>query len=416
LNEAVSVTAVSGDVCTVMKNGRTGYMDKADLSLTPVDASADDAVVEFAPKDMCVAVEAGKVYNSRGNVVGTLPKGTVVQASARKGSLVRITLDGRTGIMYESDLQDPAPAQADDAVTTIQPTTYYVSAAQADLYDAKGQAVLTLERNAKVTVSAYNATLMRVSVSGRNGYMYRADLSEAPVAEDGESAAPSEEALRPLGYGDSGAAVERMQRRLKELGFYNGSVGGSYMALTRSAVAGFQIAAGLTATGTADLTTLERLYADDAPAASDQDTSSPAAPARGTAIEMDWWTSDIQLIFAKGTVATITDVETGLAWREQRRGGSDHADCQPLTKADTAKMKQACGGSWSWTRRAVFVTINGINYAASMNCMPHGDGAISGNGFDGHHCIHFTNSRTAGTGKIDPLHQQAIAKALAARL
>lgn len=137
--------------------------------------------------------------------------------------------------------------------------------------------------------------------------------------------------------------------------------------------------------------------------------------AAGTAVEMDWWNSGIQNIFARGTVATVTDVATGIAWRVKRSGGTNHADVQPLTAADTAAMKKACG-SWSWTRRAIFVTINGVNYAASMNCMPHGSGSITDNNFNGHHCIHFTNSRTHGSNKVCSLHQAAIKKAASASL
>ena len=144
-------------------------------------------------------------------------------------------------------------------------------------------------------------------------------------------------------------------------------------------------------------------------------SSGTAVAAKGTAIEMDWWTSNIQTIFARGVTATITDVDTGLAWKEVRRGGTNHADVQPCTAADTANMKKACG-SWSWARRAIFVTINGVNYAASMNCMPHGSGAIKDNNFDGHHCIHFTNSRTHGSNKVCPLHQAAIKKAASTTL
>ena len=83
------------------------------------------------------------------------------------------------------------------------------------------------------------------------------------------------------------------------------------------------------------------------------------------------------------------------------------------TAADTAAMLKAYGGSWSWNRRAVFVTIDGVNYAASINGMPHGTGnSITDNNFDGHHCIHFTNSRTHGSNQVCPLHQAAIKKAV----
>ena len=89
---------------------------------------------------------------------------------------------------------------------------------------------------------------------------------------------------------------------------------------------------------------------------------------------------------------------------------------QPLTAEDTAALKMAYGGTWSWTRRPIFVTIDGVNYAASMNGMPHGGGSITSNNFKGHHCIHFTNSRTHGSNRVCQLHQAAIQLALQASL
>ena len=49
-----------------------------------------------------------------------------------------------------------------------------------------------------------------------------------------------------------------------------------------------------------------------------------------------------------------------------------------------------------------------------MNGMPHGSDSNKDNDVDGHHCIHFTNSRTHGTNVVCALHQAAIRKALAA--
>lgn len=208
-------------------------------------------------------------------------------------------------------------------------------------------------------------------------------------------------------YGDTGENIERIQRRLKALGYFDGNIGGNYLTKTQMAVEAFQEAAGLHINGACiDRTTYDMLMADDA--AFSEDTGNDG---QQYAQEMDWWTSDIQKIFAKGVTARITDVETRLSWNEQRRGGTNHADVQPLTKEDTAKLKKAYGGKWAWTRRAIWVTIDGHTYAASMNGMPHGGSSISGNGFDGHHCIHFTNSRTHGSNKICPNHQKAIKKA-----
>ena len=124
---------------------------------------------------------------------------------------------------------------------------------------------------------------------------------------------------------------------------------------------------------------------------------------------VDW--SEAKKIFALYAKATITDLETGLSFKVQRRGGSSHADVQPLTKADTATMKKIYGGEWSWNRRAIIVNVAGRRLAASMNGMPHGDGAIKDNDFPGHFCIHFQNSKTHGSKKVDPAHQEAVKRA-----
>lgn len=130
--------------------------------------------------------------------------------------------------------------------------------------------------------------------------------------------------------------------------------------------------------------------------------------------EADWWASDIQSVFARGVKATITDVNTGISWQEIRKGGTNHADVQPATAEDTAKLKKVYGGVWSWNRRAIWVTINGVTYAASMNGMPHGGDSIPDNDFNGHHCIHFTNSRTHSGNRLDADHQAMVQKALKA--
>ena len=164
-------------------------------------------------------------------------------------------------------------------------------------------------------------------------------------------------------------------------------------------------------TGIADSATQAALYAQNAP---DNKLDNRGETAPGKSKEMDWWTSGIQEIFARGKTATVTDVVTGLSWQVVRSGGTNHADVQPKTAQDTPLMKKAYGGTWSWNRRAIWVSIGGEKYAASMNGMPHGSDSIKDNDFDGHHCIHFTNSRTHGTNVVCALHQAAIRKALAA--
>jgi len=96
----------------------------------------------------------------------------------------------------------------------------------------------------------------------------------------------------------------------------------------------------------------------------------------------------------------------GISIRVQRRAGTSHADVQPLSAEDTEFMKNIYGGHWSWQRRAIIVQLdNGRMISASMHGMPHGQGAIKGNNFNGHFCIHFRDSTTHGSHKVDLAHQ-----------
>ncbi|MEW6524403.1 MAG: LysM peptidoglycan-binding domain-containing protein [Bacillota bacterium] len=127
---------------------------------------------------------------------------------------------------------------------------------------------------------------------------------------------------------------------------------------------------------------------------------------------------DVHRIFRVGTVARVTDVKTGLQFQIVRRGGTNHADCEPWTASDSAVMKRIWGG-WSWDRRAIVVEFDGYRIAASMHAMPHGGQGITNNQFPGHFCVHFLNSMTHGSSytasgipQKDPQHQAMVRAAV----
>lgn len=421
IHTKLRLTGVKGDICKVKRDGKTAYMMKSDLTDRKTDDSAESAETST---DVTVYVihDGATIYNRDGDAIGKSPLNTRLTCNGVKGDICRVEAGGKTAYMMKSDLSrkmagtvQPTSSPTAEAEQSVR-RTVYVAKDGAKVYNAKGKALGTLSANTVLTLTGTKGDICRVEADGRTGYMYSSDLSTEKQND------------YLLRTGDSGEDVKKVQQRLKALGYFAGSVDGDYQSMTKAAVEAFQTQAGLSADGDCGLKTLEALFSDDAPkmprtaelsaATSDGPTASgsSATPARGTAKAMDWWTSDIQKIFARGVTATITDVETGLAWREQRRGGTNHADVQPLTAADTAVLKKVYGGTWSWKRRAIFVTINGVNYAASMNGMPHGGGSISGNNFNGHHCIHFTNSRTHGSNKVCDLHQAAIQTAARADL
>lgn len=126
--------------------------------------------------------------------------------------------------------------------------------------------------------------------------------------------------------------------------------------------------------------------------------------------ELALW-PEVNSLFPYGEIARVTDVVTGRSFRIRRFYGHQHADVEPLTRQDAQVLKEIYGGHWSWERRAIVLEIRGRYFAASMNGQPHGQGAVSANGFDGHFCIHLLGSRTHGTRRFDFEHHRRIMEA-----
>ena len=97
-----------------------------------------------------------------------------------------------------------------------------------------------------------------------------------------------------------------------------------------------------------------------------------------------------------------------MTWKAKYINGTSHADVIPASESDYSKIKSFMG---SYVRRPVIVTIGGVKYAGSMYLVAHGDKDYCSY-FDGVVCIHFTGSKTHGSGNVDADHQAAIQRAL----
>lgn len=134
-----------------------------------------------------------------------------------------------------------------------------------------------------------------------------------------------------------------------------------------------------------------------------------ASRGRGNVEPIPW--EKVHNLFRIGSLAKVTDVETGLSFFIYRRGGHKHADCEPYSREDTAIMLAIYNGKWSWARRAVIVEFGSRRIAASLNGMPHGNCDIKENNFDGHFCLHFYGSRTHQSDRVDSEHQSKLMQA-----
>ena len=236
-----------------------------------------------------------------------------------------------------------------------------------------------------------------------------------PTTGGSDSDKPQEAVYTTLRLGSTGTAVYNLVSELKKQGFYTGELTSTYTTQVQNAVIAFQSAKGLTIDGIAGSQTQHALFGTVAPGTTDtSNLSFTFYPVE----KIDWYTGGIQQLWAKGANYKVYDVKTGIVWWAHRWSGAAHADIEPLTAADTARLCQIYGVNdaqeiWDnnlWHRRPCLVTIGNRTFACSLFGMPHNpDGdTIANNNMTGQICMHFTNSKGHDSGKIDTYHQQAI--------
>lgn len=251
-------------------------------------------------------------------------------------------------------------------------------------------------------------------------------------------------------------STKEIQAALKKLGYFTGTVDGITGSKTEAAIKKFQKDNKLTAKEVVPTATKTKLVVvkstsntvpkastlvvsvpkvstTTAPAPEQKTTSTAAASKSKSGVELlDWW-GQASKLFKIGNTATVTDIETGKSFKMVRTYGHNHADSEALTAKDSEMIKDIWGG-WSWTRRSVIVEVNGSRMAASMAAMPHAGlenkptntyvsqrsggfsrgmnlDKVKDNGMSGHVDIHFLNSKTHGTNKVDSKHQAMVKKA-----
>ncbi len=223
------------------------------------------------------------------------------------------------------------------------------------------------------TTQSEGYTWYNVRAAGVNGWIRGDMIRILTKAEAGSSTGGTTDkpvaTYRTLRKGMTGEDVTRLQNQLILLGLMPaGSANGVYNTQTELAVREYQKAEKLFVDGVAGQKTQDALYGTVAPDAPDGSST-----VEGTLYPVeivDWYTGDIQTVWAKGDVATITDVRTGLSFRVKRWSGGYHADVEPLTAADTAvmcriynvKSAQEISDKNLYQRRPLWVTLKGRRF------------------------------------------------------
>ncbi len=395
--ECVTVLSISGNWYKVRYGSFTGYVLKK-----YVDVS-NQSVIANAAKITALGDAPGALYpGDEGSDVKKLQKALKIL------NYYSLSVDGSYG----------------DGTSTA--VALYQQAENLEADGIAGKATITAifgscAKNADITVSGRDAdTASSSSSSSDSGSTTSSTTSSSSTANDKTVSSIEEIGSAPSASkeGDSGNKVVKLQQALELLGYYSGTIDGNYGAKTVAAVKRFQKNRDMKEDGIAGASTLRVLFgtsASSTKSTTKSSTSSSSTKKTYTTEVLDWFADNVSSVIPKKATFTIKDVRTGKTFTAKRWSGTNHLDAEPATAEDTATLKKIFGGAWSWNRRPILILYNGHVYAASMNGMPHGTTTIDNNDFEGHFCIHFKNSKTHGTEKVDDGHQKAVTVASKAK-
>lgn len=220
-----------------------------------------------------------------------------------------------------------------------------------------------------------------------------------------------------LKIGSKGSDVKELQKMLIQLGYLSGKADGIYGDNTADAVKAFQRASKLTADGVAGEKTLSKLESASNSASASSSTTTTTTTTTSTSsntkisassVQYASWYDTVKAVAKKYPYATVYDYSTGISWQIHIFSVGAHADYEPVTANDTAKMLKAFGGN-TWNPKAVWVKFsNGSVYLGSTHSMPHDVQHNKDNDFAGHSCLHFprTQAQVEAIGPYATKHQE----------
>ena len=237
-----------------------------------------------------------------------------------------------------------------------------------------------------------------------NEATYKVLFSVDAIPANGISAGGSTgtETYTNLQLGSTGNAVIRLQQMLSTLK-YSVNINGYFDEATYAAVLAFQKRNGLTPDGIAGVLTQTKLYSGSCVTGDtvlpEEETGSGSTGNGGgpavSQVKLLHWFNDIKPTIRSGQTVLVYEPASNSSFYLKLYSLGRHADSEPLTANDTAIMKAAWGGKFSWSEKPVYIRLpNGTWCIASMHSMPHLSGALDNNNFEGHLCVHFPRTMT----------------------
>ena len=222
-----------------------------------------------------------------------------------------------------------------------------------------------------------------------------------------------------IGMNYSGDDVVRVQIRLRDLCYFNFKPTGIYQSMTANAAKAFQLkhttddGVPMISDGTIGDQTMTILFrhgvsrADIAANIPIGTSQVKEGAVKGEA--MVW--SDVKAALSVGSSYLVTDYNTGSTFYLQYAGGENHAEMEVRDSQSSAAVREVFGGEFNFSKRAVTVTINGKQIAASLQGWPHGSDTIPSNDMNGHICLYFDGSLSHVGSLPDAEHQELVYRA-----
>ncbi len=278
-----------------------------------------------------------------------------------------------------------------------------VSSSSAKIYKSASSSSkhVSLKKGTQVTVTAVKGSWAKVKVSGKTGYMPTKYLSKTSSASKSTS---KKSTKRTAGYASTNTYVYRSassssaRRSIsKNTKVYVVGKSGSYYKV--------QNASG-SATGYIKASCVSKSKVATKKATAKKSSKSW----KSKVVKMNWFENG-KTVLRKGQYGYIYDIDTGVELKIKRMGGHYHADVEPATTADTAKLLRVAKGKFSWDSHAVILKAGGKYVACGINTKPHGDQTIRNNNYDGQFCLHMCGSWTHASSKENQNHQKSIERA-----
>lgn len=306
--DTVTILGATGSYYHVKFDGKTGYAQKKFID--GLDPSADEPFEESRtqqappaifsyPYDTLVlqTVKLRKKAEPEAEVICTLLEGSAVEVLSRTGSgFAKVKYEGKTGYVVETHINlADIPVSVDGTAATPEPgTEKYVELKNGDKGTAVSALQSALAELGYMDESGVDGKFGPATETALKAFQKRNGYTQNGVASAGlqmklyegtpkdtrgyrqyvKTVAPVPGAL--IREKSKGEAVTRLQTRLKELGYYAGSLSGVCDADTVAAIKMFEGNNGLTADGEADANDQSVLFGASVLDASVVPTPTPA--------------------------------------------------------------------------------------------------------------------------------------------